>query len=146
MSRNIAESFPKLSGAYQLGDFVFAAETGLLTDTAGNVMHLRKQTVEVLAYLLGRANAVVPKAELFDAVWTGSSVTDDSLVQCISELRRTLKDDDHAIIQTVSGRGYRVTAERLRSDRTFALPQTDNPPSIAVLAFEDFSAGGTEIS
>ena len=40
------------------------------------------------------------------SVWTGTAVTDDSLVQCIHEIRRALKDDGHAILRTKSRRGY----------------------------------------
>jgi DNA-binding winged helix-turn-helix (wHTH) protein len=33
-------------------------------------------------------------------VWPGLVVTDDSLVQCIKDLRRVLRDEAHAIVQT----------------------------------------------
>ena len=42
------------------------------------------------------------------AVLPGVVVTDDSLVQCIKELRRVLHDDKHRIIETEAKRGYRL--------------------------------------
>ena len=41
------------------------------------------------------------------AVWPNIVVTDDSLVQCVTELRRALRDHDQRLIKTVQRRGYR---------------------------------------
>lgn len=141
MSRISSEEITKFPKAFQLGEFSFSLKTNELRDDVGKVVHLRSQTAEVLAYLLGRQGEVVSKAELFETVWAGSLVTDDSLVQCISEIRRVLNDRDHAIIQTSSKKGYKVTAVPLLPDRISASPALRDQPSIAVLAFEDFSAG-----
>ena len=40
------------------------------------------------------------------AVWPNIAVTDDSLVQCVTEIRKALGDDRHVIIKTVPKRGY----------------------------------------
>ena len=45
---------------------------------------------DVLAFLATRAGRLVPKQELMDAVWGDVAVTDDSLVQCLMEIRRAL--------------------------------------------------------
>jgi TolB-like protein len=75
------------------------------------------------------------------ASMAGSSVTDDSLVQCVSEIRRSLGDRDHRIVRTVSKKGYKVIAAPVPAAAASAgLPLPDQP-SIAVLAFDDFSAG-----
>ena len=63
-------------------------------------------------------NKVVTKGELIDAVWRETPVTDDSLVQCVHEIRRALKDENHGVLQTVSKRGYRI-----------ALPEKSTPPT-----------------
>jgi len=141
MSRNNSEETPNFSEAYKLGEFSFSMKTEELLDATGNAVQLRGQTAEVLAYLLRRRGEVVSKAALFETVWAGTSVTDDSLVQCISEIRRALKDRDHAIIQTSFKKGYKVTAVPIPSDQPSAKPELSAEPSIAVLAFEDFSAG-----
>jgi len=71
---------------------------------------LRPKTFEVLCYLAERAGRIVSKQELFEAVWPNVSVCDDSLVQCIRELRQKLGDDDRRLIKTVSRRGYLLDA------------------------------------
>src|SRR6266849_10034035 len=53
-------------------------------------IELRPKTFEVLRYLAENAGRLVPKQELFEAVWPNVSVCDDSLVQCIRELRQKL--------------------------------------------------------
>jgi formylglycine-generating enzyme required for sulfatase activity/DNA-binding winged helix-turn-helix (wHTH) protein len=67
---------------------------------------LRPKTFEVLHYLAQNGGRLVPKQELFEGVWPNVSVCDDSLVQCIRELRQKLGDNDRRLIKTVSRRGY----------------------------------------
>jgi len=71
---------------------------------------LRPKTFEVLCYLAENAGRLVPKQELYEAVWPNVTVSDDSLVQCIRELRHKLGDDDRRLIKTVSRRGYLLDA------------------------------------
>jgi formylglycine-generating enzyme required for sulfatase activity len=74
-------------------------------------VHLRPKTFEVLRHLAENAGRLVSKQELTEAVWPDVAVTDDSLVQCIRELRETLGDDAHRLVRTVSRRGYLLDAE-----------------------------------
>ena len=74
--------------------------------TGDREFHLRPKTFEVLCYLAQNAGRLVPKQELFETVWPNVTVCDDSLVQCIRELRQKLGDDDRRLIKTVSRRGY----------------------------------------
>jgi len=69
-------------------------------------LELRPKTFEVLKYLATNAGRLVAKQELYDAVWPNVIVSDDSIAQCIRELRSRLGDDDHSLIKTVSRRGY----------------------------------------
>jgi adenylate cyclase len=48
---------------------------------------------------------------LQSAVWPGIVVTDDSLVQCIGEIRKALGDDARKLVETVPRRGYRLVPE-----------------------------------
>lgn len=141
MSRNSAEEFPNSSERFLLGPSSFSLTSGELRDESGDVVRLRSQSADVLAHLLRHNGQVVSKAALFDAVWAGASVTDDSLVQCISEIRRCLGDRAHMIVKTVSKKGYMVQAEPCLADPVASAPLRDDRPSIAVLAFDDHSAG-----
>lgn len=61
--------------------------------------------LDVLAALLTRAGEVVPKDTLVEAGWRDVAVTDNSLEQAISSLRRA-----GALIETVPRQGYRVSS------------------------------------
>jgi DNA-binding winged helix-turn-helix (wHTH) protein/tetratricopeptide (TPR) repeat protein len=71
----------------------------------GRETRLRPRTADVLAHLVAHAGMVVPKQALIDAVWGGTAVTDDSLVQCLVEIRRALGPGQD-LVRTVRGRGY----------------------------------------
>ena len=75
----------------------------------GRELHLRQQALSVLIYLIERRDRLVKKSELFEAVWPGTSVTDDALVQCIKEIRRSLGDETRRprYVKTVPKVGYR---------------------------------------
>lgn len=81
-------------------------------------VRLRPQTFDVLAVLAQAPNQVVSKETLFASVWGSTSVTDDSLVQCIHELRTALGDPNQRLIRTVPRRGYLLAAEVLSRERT----------------------------
>jgi hypothetical protein len=51
----------------------------------------------------------VTKAEIAGAVWPETAVMDNTLAQCLVEIRRALGDDSQKLIRTVVGRGYLFT-------------------------------------
>ena len=69
-------------------------------------IELRPKAFAVLRHLAENAGRLVPKQELYQAVWPDVVVSDDSLVQCIRELREKLGDQEHRLIKTVHRRGY----------------------------------------
>jgi formylglycine-generating enzyme required for sulfatase activity len=69
-------------------------------------LELRPKTFEVLKFLAMNAGRLVAKQELYDAVWPNVIVSDDSIAQCIRELRSKLGDTGHSLIKTMSRRGY----------------------------------------
>jgi formylglycine-generating enzyme required for sulfatase activity/DNA-binding winged helix-turn-helix (wHTH) protein len=73
-------------------------------------IELRPKTFGVLLYLARNAGRLVPKQELAEAVWPNVYVSDDSLAQCIRELRDKLGDDEHRLIKTAHRRGYLLDA------------------------------------
>ena len=79
--------------------------------TGDQDIELRPKTFEVLRYLAENAGRLVSKRELNEAVWPNVAVTDDSLVQCIRELREKLGDDAHQLIKTMPRRGYLLDAK-----------------------------------
>ncbi len=98
------------ASAIVLPGFVFDPERRELRDSTNRPVPLRPQTLAVLACLSRQAGHVVTKDELVSAVWPDVVVTQDSLVQCIGELRKALDDAEHRVIQTEHRRGYRLIA------------------------------------
>lgn len=91
----------------------------------GAELELRSQSFDVLNHLVEHAGQLVSKQDLFTAVWDGAARTDDSLVQCIKDIRQALGDSDHRYIKTVHGRGYRFVAEVFDGAPPEAKPQAD---------------------
>ena len=105
---------------------------------AGNEeIAIRPKTFEFLRYLVSNPGRLVSKDELLTAVWPNVIVSEDSLVQCVTELRRALQDHDQHLIKTVQRRGYRFEAA-VSAESPAAVPQaadaptrsaTDDPPT-----------------
>lgn len=130
---------------------------GTLHGPEGEV-RLRPKTFELLHELIRRAGQVVPKDELFAAVW-GPDVhlSEDALTQAVSELRRALGDASREprFIETLHRRGYRfvcpvaplpeeavappaplpVTAARPRGRRRWAVTALAVTAALAVTGF-----------
>ena len=73
------------------------------------------------------------------AVWPDVAVTDDSLVQCITALRRALGDASHEILQTEPKRGYRLRSIAGAWARAHAT--ADSLPSTPQMEFVTTSDG-----
>src|SRR5262245_42652568 len=73
-------------------------------------VELRPKSFEVLRYLVENAGRLVSKDEIIKTVWPNVTVTDESLTQCVSEVRQAIGDSNQDIIKTVPRRGYRFAA------------------------------------
>src|SRR2546423_7482775 len=109
---------PAIHARIQFDRFVLDAKRGCLLDGKEEIA-LRPKAFELLRYLLANRGRLVSKDELLAALWPNVIVTEDSLFQCVAELRRALKDDSQRLIRTVQRRGYRFEAELV-----------DEPPSM----------------
>ena len=121
----------------------------------GAMVPLRPKSFDVLVYLVQHPGRLVSKAELIDNVWRDVAVTENSLVQCIKDIRQVLDDGAQTKIETVSKRGYLFAPAVIEIDgyeldpgatamslteggKSRALPLPDRP-SIAVLPFDNMS-------
>ena len=91
------------------GGFVLDLARGALLHD-GSEVRLRAKSLDVLAYLVRHPGRLIAKQELMEAIWPDAAVTDDSLVQCLVEIRRAL-GDDQAWVHTARGRGYRFDGD-----------------------------------
>ncbi len=102
---------------------------------AGEPLQLRPKPLDLLILLVERAPEVVSKEELLEALWPGTNVGENSLAQCVSQLRRVLGEasgEEATIVRTVHGRGYGLgvpvsavadeTPPAIQKDRRWRLP------------------------
>jgi DNA-binding winged helix-turn-helix (wHTH) protein len=85
----------------------------------GEVVRLPERHFDVLLALVSRAGSVVSKDALIDVAWRDVAVTDNSLEQAISLVRRALGSapTGEPYIATVPRQGYRFTATVTRTTR-----------------------------
>jgi TolB-like protein/Tfp pilus assembly protein PilF len=138
--------------SYCFEGFILDAEQGRLIDRNGAEVLLRPKAVEVLQHLSEHAGRVVPREALMTAVWPNVFVTDDSITQCVTEIRRGLGEAGPRLLRTLPRRGYLLAATVTReavtpSARALAAPfrpMQDDRPSIVVLPFRQEPGGAKE--
>ena len=91
--------------------FELDSERAELRRPDGESSKLRPKTLEILRLLAGNAGRVLSKQQLMEAVWPNVHVGEDSLFQCIREIRAALGDDKRQLVRVISGRGYLFQAE-----------------------------------
>ena len=90
---------------YSFGGFEFDPQRGELVSGARSTS-LRPRTAAVLTHLADNARRLATKEDLLKQVWADLVVTDNSLSQCVREIRRELGDEQETIVRTVPKRGY----------------------------------------
>lgn len=91
----------------RIGRSWFSAESGEVVRQDGTRVELGQRATKLLELLHHRRGAVISKEELLDAAWRGTTVSEDSLYQSVSEIRHAL-GADRMLIETVPRRGYRL--------------------------------------
>ncbi|MGY2901622.1 winged helix-turn-helix domain-containing protein [Bradyrhizobium sp. URHC0002] len=91
--------------------FELDSERAELRRPDGETIKLRPKTLEILRLLAGNAGRVLSKQQLMEAAWPNVHVGEDSLFQCIREIRTALGDDKRQVVRVISGRGYLFQAE-----------------------------------
>lgn len=104
---------------------------------------LRPKTFNILALFVTNPGRIISKQELLETVWPNVHVGEDSLFQCIREIRTALGDDQRQMVKLVSGRGYMFDTEVVSAPvvaQTQASPVATNPD---IAANPDTAAGVT---
>jgi DNA-binding winged helix-turn-helix (wHTH) protein/tetratricopeptide (TPR) repeat protein len=101
----------------EFGPFQLGVDDVLLR--RGAPVALSPKESAVLRLLAAAGGAVVDKDTLVARVWAGAVVGDASLARCVHHLRQRLgrRADGEDFIETLYGRGYRMTAPVRRSVR-----------------------------
>jgi DNA-binding winged helix-turn-helix (wHTH) protein len=109
VSEPAPHSGERLRRQYSFGDFTLDVDRRVLW-RGDDEVPLRPKSLDVLIHLVDHHGRVITKAALMDAVWADIAVTENSLAQCLVEIRRALGDDSQQLIQTVARRGYMFSA------------------------------------
>src|SRR5712671_3569797 len=108
-------------GMLQFGSFTIDLSRQVLR-VGDRDLALRPQSFDVLRYLAERGGTMVSKDQLIEAVWDRRPASDDSVMQCIKDIRQALGDGAHDAIKTVPKRGYIFAAEITRTSAVRKAP------------------------
>ena len=94
----------------QFTEFEFDFERDQLRRN-GTPIPLSPKPSALLRYFLANPQRLISKSELMESLWADVVVTDDSLVQCVGELRSRMGDQGPKLITTLPRRGYMFEAD-----------------------------------
>jgi TolB-like protein len=110
-----------------------------LRSRSGDHVDLRPRSYAVLRLLAENAGRLVTKDAIIAKVWDDVAVTEDSLTQCIADIRKAIGDDDRRVLRTVPRKGYFLVPSRREAQLAGRVPDR---PSLAVMPF--MSIGGED--
>lgn len=137
-------------GKVRFGCCVLDDGRGTLKAPDGTETVLRPKTLDLLRLMLRNPGRVVARQEILDAVWPNLFVTDDSITQCVVEIRKAMGGAGPDLLKTVPRRGYLMQAEieieaaGANLPRLAGAPMPPDRPSIAVLPFRKDAADPNE--
>ena len=99
-----------------IGELAFNVRSLDLRDGLGSRVALRNKSSEVLAALAVRRGEIVSKADIMAAVWSDVAVSDESLTQCIADIRRAIGDKEQTFLLTHIGKGYSLALTASNAD------------------------------
>jgi TolB-like protein len=147
-----------MSADFRLGDWIVRPQRRII-ERGDKSVHIKPKPMSVLECLVATNGEPVPRNDLFDAVWPGGEVTDDTLTKCIVELRKAFGDSARTpqVIETIPKFGFRllVPVHPLEEEPLTVAPLSDESqqrhrdqwpngieqrPAIAVLPFANLSS------
>lgn len=114
---------------YRFGPFTLDREAGRLLRDGADVA-LRPKSFEVLRFLVEHPQRVISRTSLLRAAWPDVVVSEDSVTQCLVDIRRALDDHDHTLVRTLPKRGYMLDTPvtTCRTEAHGARSAQDEPP------------------
>ena len=77
----------------------------------GAEVPLRPKSFALLRLLVENPGRLVDRDAIMEAVWPGVTVGDESITQCVRDIRKALGDEAQPLLRTVPKRGYLLAAE-----------------------------------
>ncbi len=116
-------------GRYHFDQFTLDLDRGALLGSKDEELPLRPKSFLMLCHFVEHADRLIGRDELMHAIWPDVIVTDDSIAQCIGEIRRVLGGDAQRYLRTVQRRGYRFAGPVQRVATTGATEPTEIAPT-----------------
>jgi len=113
---------------HSFGGLTYSERGKCLIQPDGTQVTLRAKSLAVFKYLADRPGTVVNKEELIAAVWPGVTVTDDSLTQCIADIRRVFGEQRLDVLRTVPRQGYVLNADPLIKNGASTVNSLEDQP------------------
>ena len=104
-----------LPASYRFDRFTLDLVRGALLVSDGAELPLRPKSFALLQLLVENAGRLLDRDTIMQAIWPDVFVTDDSITQCVRDIRRVLGEEAHGLLRTVPRRGYLFTAEVSRA-------------------------------
>jgi TolB-like protein len=98
----------------------------------GRRVDLRPRSWAVMRLLAEQAGRLCGKHDIIARVWDDVAVTDDSLAQCIADIRHAIGDEERRVLRTVPRKGYMLVPSRRQAELAGRVPEL---PSLAVMPF-----------
>jgi DNA-binding winged helix-turn-helix (wHTH) protein/TolB-like protein/Tfp pilus assembly protein PilF len=102
-------------GIYRFGDLVLDLGNETLRVAGGTSVTLRPKSFALLRLLIENAGRLVTRDMIMKVLWPQVFVTDDSITQCVLDIRRAL-GDLHVYLKTVRRRGYIFEPDVVRQE------------------------------
>ena len=99
-------------GSHRIGEWHFHPGSGELR-RGSDVRRLEPRAARTLELLLEARGSVVSHERLIHEVWSGRTLSENSVAVVVGQLRRALGDDarDPRLIETIPKRGYRLIGQ-----------------------------------
>jgi DNA-binding winged helix-turn-helix (wHTH) protein len=101
---------PPARRVFRFAGFILDLSRGALLTAAGAELPLRPRSLALLGYLVERPGQLVSRGELMAALWPELHVVEDSVAQCVHDIRHALGDAGQRLVRTVPRRARRRTA------------------------------------
>ena len=102
---NVVKATQAGRAVYRFDGYTLNTDSGTLS-RGDEIIPLRPKAWSCLVYLVRHQGKLVSRHELIGAVWPNAVISDDSLTQCIVEIRRAIDDGERAKLRTVARRGF----------------------------------------
>ena len=112
-------------GAYRFDRFTLDLGRRALLGPDGAEVPLRPKSFALLRLLVENAGRVVDRDAIMAAVWPDVVVGDESITQCVRDIRKTLGDETQQVLKTVARHGYLLAAEVVPAETTAPVPRVE---------------------